>query len=214
MANIDAPFGFRPVGQLGSSIQNAGTTRYRIADNQSGAIFQGDPVYFGDASTTDANGGTPALGYIGACAAGNTAIAGVFNGCFITKHPTTGKPFWSNYYPGSINVASGEKIYAFVYDDPNRLYVVQSAGTLTSPGTDGSNIEMATYAAGSTVNGQSNVEINTAIVASGATGQFVIIGICEDPDNSDTANDNANWIVKINEGRFLKYTSTQAVPAA
>ena len=212
MANVDAPFGFRPVGELGSNIQNAGTTRYQIADNQSGAIFKGAPVYFGNGSTTDQAGTTIAAGYLGSPAAGNPCLAGVFNGCFITKHPTTGKPFWSNYYPGSINVASGEKIYGFVYDDPNKLYVVQSAGTLTSPGTDGSNIDMATYAAGSTVNGQSNAEIHTAIVASGATGQFVIIGICDDPDNSDTTSANANWIVRINEGRFLKTTNTASFP--
>ena len=31
MANVDAPFGLRPVGELGSDIQNGGTTQYRIA---------------------------------------------------------------------------------------------------------------------------------------------------------------------------------------
>ena len=211
MANVDAAFGFRPVGELGSNIQNAGTTRYRIADNQTGAIYQGDPVFFGNGSTAGA-ALTPAAGYIASAAAGNQLLAGVFNGCFITKHPTTGKPFWSNYYPGAVNVASGEKIYAFVYDDPNKLFVVQSAGTLTDPDATGSNIDMATYAAGSTVNGQSGTEIHTAIVASGAIGQFVIIGISTDPDNSDTGSDNANWIVRINEGRFLKTTNTAAFP--
>ena len=48
MANVDAPFGFRPVGELGSNIQNGGTTKYRIEDNQTGAIYKGDPVFVGD----------------------------------------------------------------------------------------------------------------------------------------------------------------------
>jgi hypothetical protein len=210
MANVDAPFGFRPVGELGSNIQNGGTTRYRIADNQANAIYKGDVVFIGDGTVADQVGTAVTKGYIGASAAANVASIGVFNGCFITKHPTTGKPFWSNYYPGSINVASGEKIYAFVYDDPNKLYEVQANGTLADPTSVGSNADMA-YTAGSTVNGQSKEELGT-LIASGAVGQFVIVGISTDPANSDASNDNANWIVRLNEGRYLKTTLTTSFP--
>ena len=44
MANKDAPFGLRPVGELGSEIQNGGTSKYQIADNSTNAIFKGDMV--------------------------------------------------------------------------------------------------------------------------------------------------------------------------
>ena len=54
---------------------------------------------------------------------------------------------------------------------------------------------MATYVAGSTINGQSKVELDTAVTASGATAQFVIMGLSEDPSNSDAAASNSNWIV-------------------
>ena len=81
MANIDAPFGLRPVGELGSNIQNGGTTKYRIADNQAGAIYKGDIVFIGDASQAG-TGVTPAAGSIGPVAAGNICSVGVFNGCF------------------------------------------------------------------------------------------------------------------------------------
>ena len=48
-------------------------------------------------------------------AAGGTGlILGVFNGCFYTD-PTTGKPTFSNYYPGSTNASD---IMANVIDDP------------------------------------------------------------------------------------------------
>ena len=210
MANKDAPFGFRPVGELGSNIQNGGTTRYQIADNRANAIYKGDLVFIGDGTVTDQVGTAVAKGYIGASAASNVMSIGVFNGCFVTKHPTTGKPYWSNYYPGSINVASGEKIYGFVYDDPNKLYEVQANGTLADPTSIGSNADMA-YTAGSTVNGQSKEELGT-LIGSGATGQFVIVGLSTDPDNSDASADNANWIVRLNEGRYLKTTLTTSFP--
>ena len=104
MANKDAPFGFRPEGELGSNIQNGGTTRYQIADNQANAIYKGDLVFIGDGTVTDQVGTAVAKGYIGASAASNVMSIGVFNGCFVTKHPTTGKPYWSNYYPDMINL--------------------------------------------------------------------------------------------------------------
>ena len=56
--------------------------------------------------------------------------------------------------------------------------------------------------AGSTINGQSKVELDTAVTASGATAQFVIMGLSEDPSNSDAASANSNWIVKFNEHRY------------
>jgi len=211
MANKDAPFGLRPVGELGSSIQNSGTTKYQIEDNLTGPIYKGDLVYVSDGTVTDSAGNAPAKGTIGGSANSNVMSIGVFNGCFVTKHPTTGKPYWSNYYPGAIDVATGEKIWGYVYDDPNKLFEVQSSGTLTHPTCVGSNIDYA-WTAGSTVNGQSNAEIGSSIVASGATGTFVIVGISTDPDNSDTASANANWIVRLNEGRYLKTTLTTSFP--
>ena len=53
MANKDAPFGLRPVGELGSSIQNAGTTRYPIEDNLTQPIYNGDLVYVSDGTVQD-----------------------------------------------------------------------------------------------------------------------------------------------------------------
>ena len=97
MANKDAAFGFRPVGKLGSSVNNSGTTKYRIADNQAGAIYKGDIVFIGDGSDAG-TGVTPAAGYIGPAAAGQSNSIGIFNGCYYID-PTTKKPTWSNSIP-------------------------------------------------------------------------------------------------------------------
>ena len=204
MANKDAAFGFRPVGKLGSAVNNSGTTKYRIADNQAGAIYKGDIVFIGNGSDAG-TGVTPAAGYIGPAAAGQSNSIGIFNGCFYTD-PTTKKPTWSNYYPGSINITVGT-IDAYIYDDPNTLFEVQASGTLTYATVVGNNIDFA-YTAGSTVNGQSKSELASAITGSGATDVCVIVGISEDPENSDAASANSNWVVRFNEHRYLQRVHT------
>jgi hypothetical protein len=204
MANKDAAFGFRPVGKLGSAVNNSGTTKYRIADNQAGAIYKGDVVFVGDGSDAG-TGVTPAAGYIGPVAAGNICSVGVFNGCFYID-PTSKKPTWSNYYPGSINITVGT-IDAFVYDDPNMLFEAQASSTLTYATVVNNNIDIL-YGAGSTVNGQSKTELAASITGSGATDMLVVIGISEDPENNDAASANSNWIVRFNEHRYLRTAHT------
>jgi hypothetical protein len=44
MANLDAPFGFKPVQKVGGGVSNQGQSEYAIANNYGTAIFQGDPV--------------------------------------------------------------------------------------------------------------------------------------------------------------------------
>ena len=90
MANVSEKYGLRPVRKLdGSPFINA-QNRYRIASNYGTAIFQGDLVIAKNDGTIErhtANNATPVLG--------------VFNGVFYTD-PTTQKPTFKNYYPGSI----------------------------------------------------------------------------------------------------------------
>ena len=196
MANQDAPFGFRAVGGMGSSYETQGTSKYEIQDNYGGAIYQGDMCQTGD---TQAGGGgtTSVAGYIDASAVGQLNNIGAFNGCFYND-PTTQKPTWKNYYPGSINITQG-KIDAFVYDNPQQLYEVQSSGTLTQ--SDMGNLaELGTYAAGSTINGHSKEEISGTSLSS--TAMVRLIRLSEDPNNSDTSSANANWIVRLNESIY------------
>ena len=192
MANKDAPFGLRPVGELGSNIQNAGTTKYRIANATSAIIYKGDLV-------------TLASGVIAVAGGTTNTLLGVFNGCFYND-PTTQKPTWKNYYPGSITPTVGD-ISAFVYDDPNKLFEVQASGTLTYATVVNNNIDIL-YGAGSTVNGQSKTELAASVTGSGATDMLVIIGISEDPENNDAASANSNWIVRFNEHRYLRTAHT------
>ena len=178
MANVDAPFGFKPVQKVGGGVSNQGQTEYAIANGESSAIFQGDPVLL-------ANTGSVQV----ASSAGDT-IVGVFNGCFYTD-PTTQKPTFSNYYPGSI---LADDIVANVIDDPNQLFEVQANGTITAANV-GENAETS-YTAGSTKSGISKAEVNT--FASNASSTWIIVGLSKDPDNDDTSAANGNLIVKPN----------------
>jgi len=196
MANVDAAFGFRPVGKVGSGVNNGGTTLYTIADDYNTSIFKGDHVM--------SSGGLVIAG----TTSGATNL-GVFNGCFYID-PTSSKPTWSNYYPADTDVtASGSisgttTIDAYIYDDPYYLFEIQCDGTIAK--TDiGKNAD-TTLGTSSTVNGQSVTELKTSGAATTAALQLNIVGITKDPENDDASSANANWHVMWNE--HVKFSST------
>jgi|TARA_Y100000004_G_scaffold151897_1_gene174803 hypothetical protein len=183
MANINAVFGFRPVKKVGAGYNASAQNEYVIGNNESSAIYQGDPVIM------NANG---------AISVGSTAgaeLIGVFNGCFYTD-PTTQKPTYSNYYPGSI---AADDIVANVIDDPNALFEVKVDDTNGGQAQVGSNANIATYAAGSTKTGVSGVALDGSSFATSSAANFRVVSLSTDPDNSDYASANASIIVKINK---------------
>lgn len=180
MANADKAFGLRPLGNLSAS----GSQKqygYEIADNQSGAIFQGDLVTLKDGYILQFN------------PASHTAAVGVFNGCFYTD-PTTGKPTFSNYYPGSVNITQG-KITADVLDDPSQLFIIQNDGT-SAVANYGKNGDIV-VGTGNTTTGMSANELDTSTIATTAALNLKVIGLWDVPGNAVGAN--AVVVVKINE---------------
>ncbi len=195
MANVDAAFGYRPVGKVGSGVNNGGTTLYTIGDNYATSIFKGDHVM-------------QASGLVIAGTASGATNLGVFNGCFYID-PTSKKPTWSNYYSqvnvtASGSISGGTTIDAYIYDDPYYLFVAQCDGTIAK--TDiGKNTD-SVLGTSSTVNGLSVTEIDSGSENTTAGLQVKIIGISKDPENSDASADNANWYVMWNE--HVKFSST------
>jgi hypothetical protein len=183
MANVDKAFGLRPIGNL-SATGAQKQYGYEIADNQSGAIYQGDLVTVYD-------------GYLVKFApATHTAAVGVFNGCNYTD-PTTGKPTWKNYYPGSVNITSGV-IEADVLDDPNQLFLIQADEDVVQADI-GKNADIV-GAGGSTVNGISSMELDSSTVANTAALNVKIVGLFNTPENE--FGTNAVVVVKINEHMY------------
>lgn len=180
MANVDKAFGLRPLGNL-SATGAQKQYGYQIADNQAGAIYQGDLVTVYD-------------GYIVKFApATHTAAVGVFNGCFYID-PTTGKPTWKNYYPGSVNITAGT-IVADVMDDPSQLFIIQVDESVAQ--TDvGKNADVV-GTGGSTTTGVSSMELDSSTIAKTAALNLKIVGLWDVPGNS--YGTNAVVVVKINE---------------
>ena len=181
MANTLGKFGLRPARQLnGSPFINA-QNRYRIAANNTTAIFQGDLVI----PTTS--------GQITRYVAGTSnAVVGVFNGCFYTD-PTTQKPTWRNYYPASTNASD---IIAFVIDGPDTVFEIDANASFAV--ADLFQNYSVTNVSGSTLSGISQVQLDVS--TSGTASTFVVqaIDIAQDPLNSDLTTSNANIMVRIN----------------
>jgi hypothetical protein len=180
MANIDKASGLRPIGNL-SATGAQKQYGYEIADNQAGTIFQGDLVALSAGFITRF---LPAT---------HTAAVGVFNGCNYID-PTTGKPTWKNYYPGSVNITSG-KIIADVIDDPSQLFLIQCDAGFVAADV-GKNADVI-GTGGSTTTGVSTMELNSATLAVTAALNLKTVGLYNVPGNE--YGSFAVVVVKINE---------------
>lgn len=180
MANVDKAYGLRPMGNL-SATGGQKQYGYLIADNQSGAIYQGDLV-------------TLSSGYLVKFDATlHTVAVGVFNGCYYLD-PTTGKPTWKNYYPGSVNITSGT-IQGDVLDDPSQLFTIQADEDVVQADI-GLNAPIA-YTAGSSTTGVSGTELDSSLIANTAGLVLKIVGKYDIPGNNLGEN-YTQVVVKIN----------------
>jgi hypothetical protein len=183
MANVDKAFGLRAMGNLSATGAQA-QYGFTINDNQAGAIFQGDLVTVFD-------------GYLVAFApATHTAAVGVFNGCTYID-PTTGKPTFKNYYPGSVNITQGT-IQADVIDDPAQLFTIQCDEGFVQANI-GKNADVVA-GTGNTTTGQSAMELDSSTIANTAALNLKIVGLYNVPGNE--FGTNAVAVVKINEHLF------------
>ena len=181
MANVDKAFGLRALGNL-SATGSQKQFGYQIADNQAGAIFQGDLVTLKDGYILQFN------------PASHTAAVGVFNGVFYTD-PTTGKPTYKNYYPGSVNITTGI-ISADVIDDPNQLFVIQADEDVVQADF-GKNADVV-VGTGSTTTGVSAMELDSSTIATTAALNLKLVAKWDIPSN-ELGSANTQVVVKINE---------------
>ena len=181
MANVSEKFGLRPYRKLDGTPLAGAQNRYTVKANYGTAIFQGDLVI------PTSTGNIERFVY-------NTtyAVVGVFNGVFYTD-PTTQKPTWKNYYPGSVNASD---ITAFVVDDPDAVFLIDADETFARTGLF--NNYSVTNTTGVTQTGISKVQLDTSTAGTATTFVIQAIDISQDPDNSDTSAANGNVLVRIN----------------
>ena len=188
MANQDAAFGLRPLKTLGQQDDSTGMSSHKILPGDASILYQGSMAV---ANTN---------GYVDISSATSTLNIGAFWGCYYVD-PTTLKPTFKNYYPGSITPPSSGAIEAFVYDSPYQEFEVQSDATGASAQADiFMCCDTSSPTAGSTSNGISSMESADTFAAGPA--QLKVIGVSRDPENSDLTAANVNWRVQICEHIF------------
>ena len=189
MANQDAAFGLRPLKTLGQADDSTGMSSHKIEPGDASVLYQGSMAI--GANT----------GYVDISAAASTTNVGAFWGTFYID-PTTLKPTFKNYYPGGVTPPSSGAVEAFVYDNPQQLFEIQSDNTAASAQTDVFMCaDLSTPAGGSTTNGVSSMELADATLSATAA-VLKIIGVSRDPANSDLTAANVNWRVMIDQHLF------------
>ena len=189
MANQDAAFGLRPLKTVGQADDSTGMSSYNITPGEASVLYQGSMAI------------GVAAGYVDISAAASTTNLGAFWGTFYID-PTTLKPTFKNYYPGGVTPPSSGAVEAFVYDNPQQLFEIQSDNTAASAQTDVFMCaDLSSPTGGSTTNGVSSTELADATLSTTAA-VLKIIGVSRDPANSDLTAANVNWRVMIDQHLF------------
>lgn len=196
MANVNVAFGMKPINLAGGAPNSTGTNAYFIKSDAS-AIYQGSPVI----ATND---GTIAI--TGSASGDTYKHIGVFAGCEYVSS-TTGKKTWSNYWPGS-GADTNFDIVAHVYDNPTQRFVIATDATFTNRATAIAaifeNTQFNTGTSGSTTTGVSSASMDVATVdATDASLPLKIVGLYDDPENSDYTAAGASIVVMFNNHALL-----------
>jgi len=204
MAAVASPYGLKPVNQLGGT-PYAGATRTYLIDPAGTAanIYNGSPVYVNAsgylavATATGADATTNGF----PTGTANTGIVGVFVGC--SYYNAQGQLIFSQYYPtGTTGV-----VQASVVDDPNVVFQVQSAGSVTQAAV-GANLFFSTgaVATGSTTTGNSTASVVAGSSAVTTTAAFRVVGFPNVQGFSVVGDAFTDVYVKINPG-YHTYTN-------
>jgi len=203
MASVAAPYGLKPVNEIGG-LPYAGSTRmFLINPNGSAAnIYSGSPVYVDASGYLNVATATCAEATTNGFPVGtaNTGIVGVFVGCSYVN--AQGQTIYAQYYPtGTTGV-----IQAYVVDDPNVVFQVQSAGTVTQAAL-GANVFFSTgaVATGNTTTGNSTASVVAGASAVTTSAAFRVVGFVNSPF-SQVGDAYTDLLVKINPG-YHTYTN-------
>jgi len=204
MASIASPYGLKPVNELGG-LPYAGSTRQYVIDPAGTAanIYNGSPVYVnasGYLAVATATGADDTTNGFPVGTA-NTGIVGVFVGCQYIN--AQGQVIYSQYYPtGTTGVVN-----AYVVDDPQVVFQVQSAGQVTQAAV-GSNLFFSTgaVATGSTTTGNSTASVVVGASAVTTTAAFRVVGFPNMVGFSVVGDAYTDVFVKINPG-YHSYTN-------
>lgn len=198
MANVNNPFGLRPVRYLNGAPYNGANNYYHIPTTNAAAMFNGDPVIMTGAANTAAYrdfppGTLPDVALSVAPGAGilPTTYQNMILGSMIARLPLTRET--PIYRPASIEAI------VFVDEDPMIVYQIQDNGfAALGVGVVGSNANIIA-GAGSVSTGQSGYMLDAGTVNAPSTSalQLTILRASDTPNNDATAA-FAVWDVVLN----------------
>jgi hypothetical protein len=192
MANVNAPFGLRPVRSANGQPYTGAVRIYSVPSSDGTAIFIGDAVKL--VGTSQIINGSP-FADVAQAASGDVMVGVVVGVLQDTRDSLTYR-------------AASTQRRLLVADDPDLLFEVQqsNSGTALTANDIGLNVNL-TVAAGSTATGYSGTVIDNTTEATTNTLDVKIVGMVDRPDNDIGSSVSSGtlasrFLVRINRHVF------------
>jgi hypothetical protein len=212
MANVDSPFGLKPVRHKSGAPYNGAATPYYVPSTYGTALYVGDPVTLTGTSNTAVvkvpGGGSFGIGTmneinkatLGDSNSNAERIAGVIVG--FAPLPTD---LSKNYNPAS----TARVVY--VCDDPDMIFEIQANGAIPAASM-GLNAIMIQDHNGSTATGLSGIELDTTGTAPAADASYqLLIRSAVNREDNDTTLTHAKVLVQISVHSWMQGGDTNAI---
>jgi len=197
MANVDSPFGLRPVRHRNGAPYNGAANPYYIAATYGTALFVGDPVIkvaggSNAAAVSAASVGSFQIGDLPSIEKATEGDGNRITGVIVGFAPNP-NDLTKHYNPAST------ELVALVCDDPDVIFEIQADGAIPAASM-GLNAVLIYTHTGNTTTGLSGAELDTTsdAPAADASNQLLILGAAKRPDN-DTTLTHAKVEVLINQ---------------
>lgn len=197
MANVDAPFGLRPIRHRSGAPYNGAVSPVYIDSGYGTALFIGDPVIKVAGGSNAAEVTAPGGGKFGIGTLPSVEKATAGDGNRITGVIVSFAPLATDLTLKH-NTASTARV-AYICDDPDVIFEIQADGAIPAASV-GLNAVLIYTHSGSTTTGLSGVELDTTsdVPAADASNQLLIVRAVNREDN-DTTLTHAKVEVLINQ---------------
>ena len=193
MANVDAPFGLKPVRYISGAPYNGAVNPYWIKNTSNNAVFIGDPVIV-QGTSNDAQIDVPGAG---------TFVPGSLPEVLKTAagdgNPSTGVIVSFAADPLALEnvhrLDSTERV-CWVCDDPDVIFHCQGDTAAVIAVTDVSNNADLIGTGGSATTGISTLEVDSGTQTADASNQLIILRLANIPGN-DLSAVHAIWEVML-----------------
>jgi hypothetical protein len=218
MSTVASPYGLKPISLIGGQAFTGGTIReYLLTTNNTAPIYNGDLVQLGASvagqpTVVTATPTTSSVGIVGVCVGVRYQLAG----------QQLGYPLYAQYLPANAVTAGYTNIFIRVVEDPDQLYQVQAAGSV-SYGSIGKTAALGNFTGGtssttgnatfgdSVVNVTGTLSNGVLTVSNAATAAVKIVDLVNSSSTfggnfpSNPGDAYTDLIVKINFGVHSYY---------